>query len=79
MNAQLKICYPVDNSEITFPSDHQSVSRMLRLNNDAGVTIARLQDSSEIKQVLHLRQQIDLTAAAAADPLFWEHEKKEMR
>lgn len=49
---------------------------MLRLNNDAGVTIARLQDSSEIKQVLHLRQQIDLTAAAAADPLFWEHEKK---
>ncbi len=78
MNTQLKISYQVNNPEITFPSDDKTVSQVLRLN-DTDITIARLQDPSEIKQILHLRQQIDLTAAVAADPLFWDHEKKEMR
>lgn len=78
MNAQLKTLHQVDNFESKFLSDDESASQILQLN-DAGLTVARLQGSSEIKQVLHLRQQIDLTAAAMADPLFWDHEKKEMR
>ena len=78
MDAQLKTFHQLDYSESKFPSDDESASQILQLN-DAGLTVARLQGLSEIKEVLHLRQQIDLTAAAMADPLFRDHEKKEMR
>lgn len=78
MNAQLQTFHQLDYSESKFSLGDESASQILQLNN-AGLTVARLQGPSEIKQVLHLRQQIDLTAAAMADPLFWDHEKKEMR
>jgi hypothetical protein len=41
------------------------------------LTIRRLRSQSEIRDMARLRQEINLAAAASADPRFAEHEKKE--
>ena len=41
------------------------------------LTIRRLRSQQEIREMARLRQEIDLAAAASADPHFAEREKKE--
>lgn len=41
------------------------------------IRVRHLASPDEIAQMARLRRQIDLTAAATADPQFHEHEKKE--
>lgn len=74
----LKISHQENEPTVTF-AHGESVSQTLLLNGVGGISISHLHEPSEIQQVLYLRKQIDLSAAVAADPLFWDNEKKEMR
>lgn len=70
-------------------SERISISKQSRANlispsnanfelESAEVSILHLKSQADITQIAHLRQQINLDAAAAIDPFFLQHEKKEM-
>lgn len=44
----------------------------------AAVRLRHLRTSTEIEDILHLREEIDLSAASVAESNFWANEKKEM-